>query len=152
MSRYDDIIAAVKTALGGISTANGYRTDAGSTVFENLEYQTQPKQLPCLILFPGDVTDSLGGDTPPSQGEENHTLPIEVEGWIKDDETGAQGAALRQDILQALKADRYFGGLTEGFQGAVSSGVEIVDGGAEGMLGFARVEATLFYVTAWGGA
>jgi hypothetical protein len=150
MSRYDDIITALTERLAEIRTAVGYRTDAGERVFINLEYKTAPKEVPCLIFFPGEVTDTLDGDTPPSQGEENHYLPVTIEGWIADDETGAQGQALRQDILQALKTDPYFGGLTEGYSGAINSSAEIEDGGEEGFLGFAQVTATIFYVTAYG--
>lgn len=150
MSRYDDIIAAHSARLSEIRTAVGYRTDAGERVFINLEYKTAPKEVPCLILFPGEVTDTLDGDTPPSQGEENHYLPVTIEGWTADDETGAQGQALRQDILQSLKTDPYLGGLTEGYSGAINSSSEIEDGGDEGLLGFAQVTATIFYVTAYG--
>ena len=150
MSTYDSIITALKAALAQIRTATGYRTDAGERVFINLEYQTAPKETPCIILFPGDVTDTIDGDTPPSQGEENHYLPVTIEGWISDDETGAQGHAIRQDILQAIKTDPYFLGVTEGFSGSITSGAEIVDGGEQGFLGFAQVSLTIFYVTAYG--
>jgi len=150
MTSYDAIITALQTALAQIRIANGYRTDAGALVHLNLEYQTAPKQTPCLILFPGDLTDTIDGDTPPSQGEENHMLPIAVEGWIADNESGSEGQMLRQDILKALKADQFFGGLTEGFSGSMASSTQIEDAGADGFFGSVQVTATIFYVTAWG--
>ncbi len=150
MTAFDAIITALQTALAQIRIANGYRTDAGALVHLNLEYQTAPKQTPCLILFPGEITDTIDGDIPPSQGEENHFLPITVEGWIADSESGAEGQKLRQDILKALKVDQFLGGLTEGFSGSVTSSTTIEDAGAEGFLGFVQVIATIHYVTAWG--
>lgn len=152
MSAYDNIVSYLEALLGQISLANGYRTDAGTKVWKNLEYKTAPAGMPCSILYPGAVSDTLGGDPPPSQGEENHLLPISIEGFIHDSERGDQGEALRQDFLQALKTDCYFGGLTEGFHGDISSSSTIEDAGDEGLIGFVKVDATILYVTAYGGA
>ena len=150
MSKYDDIITALQARLGLILIASGYRTDAGAKVWVNLQYQTEPPQVPCCIIFPGDVSDSLDGDTPPSQGEENHLLPVEIEGFIADDETGSAGHDLRQDILTALKVDRLFGGLTEGFSGAIESSATVYQAGQSGFRSHVQVRVTLFYVTAYG--
>ncbi len=150
MSRYDDINSALKAALGQILTANGYHTNAGQRVWQNLEYQTAPPDKPCMILYPGEVDDSLDGDPAPSQGEENHLLPIRVEGFIVDDEAGTRGSLLRQDIVKALKTDPYFAGLSEGFSGGFSSSATVEDGGEDGFLGMVEVNATLLYVTLYG--
>jgi len=152
MSRYDAIIAALLAAFARIQVANGYNTDAGQRVWKNQEYQTAPPEKPCIILYPGDIDDSLDGDPAPSQGEENHLLPFTVEGMIADDEAGTQGELLRQDILKALKADMFFGGLTEGFSGGQSSSATVEDAGEEGFLGHVVVNATLLYVTLFGEA
>lgn len=150
MSAYADILAAIEARLGQILVANGYRTDAGAAVWKNLEYQTAPPQKPCLIYYPGELSDSLDGDPAPGAGEENHLLPVEIEGFISDTERGDAAEALKLDILQALKADPYFGGLTEGWSGAITSSSTVEDGGAEGFIGFAKASVTLFYVTPWG--
>lgn len=156
MSKYDDILAALEARLGQVQLANGYRTDAGLRVWKNLEYQTAAPELPCLMYSPGDLSDSLEGDPPPSQGEENHFLPLKIDGVIRDTERGDQAEALKQDILQALKTDPYFGSLTEGFEGPVTSSAKTLaaadtEGLAdEGFLGFAEVSFSLFYVTAYG--
>lgn len=150
MSRLSDIIDAVEVALRGITQAGGYHTDAGLNVYLRLEFQLHPPVMPALILWPGDVTDSLEGDTPPSQGEENHLLPIEVEGYIATGERGEEAEGLRQDILKALKVDRLFGGLTEGYSGNITSTAEVEEAGEGGLLGHVQVKGTIFYVTAYG--
>ncbi|TLM66014.1 MAG: hypothetical protein FDZ69_07475 [Deltaproteobacteria bacterium] len=150
MSRLSDIIEAVETALQGIKQSAGYHTDAGYHVHLRREFQLSPPDKPALILWPGDVTDSLDGDPAPSQGEENHLLPIEIEGYIDTDERGEAAENLRQDILKALKADQYFGGLTEGYSGNTSSTVEVEEAGEEGLLGHVQVKATIFFVTGYG--
>lgn len=150
MSRYDDILAALATLLGTISQFNGYATDAGLTVYKNLEYQTAPPTKPCIIYYPGDVTDSLDGDPPPSNGEENHTLPVRIEGVIGETERGDRGELLRLDILKALKSDRLLGGLTEGHGSSIASSSAIEDAGDEGFLGFVQIELSIHYVTLYG--
>jgi hypothetical protein len=149
-SVYDNIIAAILARLALITQANGYRTDAGLNLFHQLEYTTLPPVLPCLILQAGDVTDTLDGNVPPSQGEENHLLPLDIEGYITDAESGANGQLLRQDILQALKVDRFFGGLTEGWSGSVESSASVFDAGDDGFRSHVQVRVTIFYVTAYG--
>lgn len=155
-SRYDDILTAIQARLAGISQASGFRTDAGFQVWKNLEYQTAPPNLPCVIYYPGTVSDTVEGDVPPSLGEENHFLPLKIDGVIRDTERGDQAEALKQDILRAFKSDPYFGGLTEGFSGAITSSSKVVPAAesdemiTEGFLGFVEVEVTIFYVTAYG--
>jgi len=151
MSRYDDIITALRTRLALIKISDGYRTDAGSRVWLNLEYQTAPAAKPCVIVYPGDVSDSLDGDVPPSLGEENHSLSIKLEGFIDDSETGYQGQALRQDILQVFNADRSLGNLVELVDPGLSSGATTEESAA-GFVSFVNVEFTLNYVTLLGGA
>lgn len=160
MSLYDDVLASIETALRRIRTTNGFRTNAGLLVWKNLEYETAPPDLPCVIYYPGQVSDTVEGEVPPSQGEENHYLPIKIDGVIRDTERGDKAEALRQDILAALKADPYFGGLTEGFSEGMTSSSRIEpaaeasdrdNAGEGGFLGFVEVNATIFYVTTYGG-
>ena len=150
MSRYDDIITALRTRFALVLKANGYRTDAGLKVWLNLEYQTAPPAKPCVIIYPGDVSDSLDGNVPPSLGEENHALPIKLEGFIDDTETGAQGQSLRQDILQAFNTDRSLGNLVELVDPGLSSSATVEEGGEAGFISFVQVELTLNYVTLMG--
>ncbi len=148
--KYDLIIAALLSALGQIQIVNGYNTDAGLKVWRQHEYMTEDPEKPCIILFPGEVTDSLDGDPAPSQGEENHLLPFKIEAFIADDAAGAQGSKLRQDIVKALKVDQYLGGLSEGYDGSVTSNSTVERAGNNGFLGFVEINATLLYVTLFG--
>ncbi|MCF6178908.1 MAG: hypothetical protein L3J63_05890 [Geopsychrobacter sp.] len=150
MSRYDDIITALQALQAQILIANGYRTDAGNKAWLNLEYQTEPPQKPCSILYPGEVTDSVDGDPPASLGEENHHLDIKLEGFINDTERGDQGQKLRQDFLQVINQDRTLGGLVEGIDGALKSSATIEQAGEGGFYSFVEMEFTLLYVTLWG--
>lgn len=150
MSHYDNLITALLAMLAQITVVGGYNTDAGQKVWLNLEYQTAPPQKPCVILFPGEVSDSLSSDPVPSFGEENHSLPLKIEAWITDSETGSQGQALRQDILKAFNADRSLGGLVELIDPNISSEATVEEGGEEGFISFVQVEMNLLYVTLLG--
>lgn len=159
MSRYDQIIAALRARFEGILVAGGYRTDAGNNVTINDEVKTEAPQFPCIMIFPGESRDSLAGETPPSQGEENHYLPVEISALIEDDAAGSRGEALRQDLLKALKADIYFGGLAEGLSGDIISSAETTPAASvpgikekppQGFIGKADLNFTIFYVTLFG--
>lgn len=150
MTKHEQILAALETLLRGITESNGFSCNAGDKVWRNLEYQSQPPEKPCLILYPQTVTDSLGGETPPSQGEENHFLPIEIEGFITDDERGSCAEGLRGDIAKAIKSDTYLGGLTEGFESSITSEARTENAGKDGFLGFVLVKFTILYVTLYG--
>lgn len=148
MSRYEQILAAVEAAVGQISIAGGYNTDAGLRVYRNLEYQSAEATRPFIAVHPGETTDSLTGETPPSLGEENHSLSLTIEGVTDDSERGESAEALRQDLLRALKIDPFFGGLAEGFD-RITSKASVEDGGEEGFVGVAAVHLNLQYVTLW---
>jgi len=164
MSRYDDIIAALQLRFSQIRVTpyievgyslgdyvdNIFQTDAGANSFLNLEYQTAPPEKPCTIVYTGDVTDTLDGDTPPSLGEENHFFEIKVEGFINDSAAGSEGQKLRQDFIHAINQDRTFGGLVEGVEGAIKSSTTVEPAGEGGFLSFVEIHFTLFYATIWG--
>lgn len=158
MSRITALQDRLEFNLGQITQANGYHTDAGRHVYKEFEYETAPPEKPSLIYSFGEVADTLEGETPPCQGEENHFLPVKVTGVIADNERGDQAELLRQDVLKAIKADPYFNGLAEGFQGQIMSSAKVVRGSdleeeepIEGFLGFCEVNITIFFVTAYGG-
>jgi len=146
----DNIVAWYMALLATITQASGYNTDAGLNVYLDLDYDTEPEKIPCSILYPGEVTDSLEGNTPPGAGEENHYLPLKFEGHIKEDDENTLGKALRNDLLRAIKADRFAGGLTEGFEGNITSNVITEESANRGYVSFVQIELTVFYVTAWG--
>lgn len=159
--READIKDALLAALAAISVGSGYYTDAGFRVFVGEEYKLQPPATPCLLVAFGERDDSFEGEVPPCIGEENHFLPVTVTGIVDDNERGERSSELKKDILKALKADRYLGNLTEGFEGGVKSsssvapavrvdaqtGEQIETGG---FIGSAEVSTTIFYVTAVG--
>lgn len=160
MSKHNDLLSALAARLASITIANGYSCNAGDSVFRGLEYQTEPPVLPCLAYFVGETVDGAGS-TEPSQGEENHLLPIEINGYVADSVLGEAADNLRQDILRALRSDEYFGSLSEGFEGTISSAStaepRILDEDApeytpdmEQYLGMCKVNLTIFYVTLYG--
>jgi hypothetical protein len=160
MSKHNDLLIALAARLATITEAAGYSCNAGDNVFRGLEYQTEPPVLPCLAYFVGETIDGAGS-TPPSQGEENHLLPIEINGYVADSVLGEAADNLRQDILRALRSDEYFDGLSEGFEGTITSAStaepRILDeaapeytAGVEQYLGMCKVNVTLFYVTPYG--
>lgn len=154
MSRHNDILAAIKDRLKSIAESAGYSCNAGDTVYLGLEYETAPPVLPCLAYFVGETVDGAGS-IEPSQGEENHLLNIEINGFIADNERAEAADLLRQDILRALRSDQYFGGLTDGFEGTITSvhkSEPRTDGEKEqeGFLGQCMVSVTILYVTLYG--
>jgi len=158
--------ATVKDALFArlalILQSGGYNTDAGLRVFLRDEYKTQPPEMPCLLVAFGDRNDTIGGEVPPSQGEENHLLQVTVSGVISDNERGDSADAICEDIINAINVDRWFGGITEGIEGSITSSATVAPSVRQnehgeqvetgGFVGSAIVTFTIFYVTAYGSA
>lgn len=144
------IIDALEAALKTIRLAGGFRTDAGTSVFRNLEYEGAPDAdlYPCIIVFPGEVTSGYEGDVPPALGEQNNFLSVRIEGHVVDDERGSQAHGLKADLRKALTAAGDFGGLAEEIQGFKCAAE--VSGGADGYRGYVAAEFVVFYVTARG--
>jgi hypothetical protein len=160
MSKHNDLLIALAARLATITESGGFSCNAGDNIFRGLEYETSPPVLPCLAYFVGETVDGAGS-TPPSQGEENHLLPIEINGYVADTVLGAAADNLRQDILRALRSDEYLGGLSEGFEGTITSAStsepRILDEddpehrtGDDQYLGMCKVNVTIFYVTLYG--
>jgi len=150
MSTELDILNILETTLRGVTVSNGYQTDAGSSVFKNLEYETAPENdlWPCSIYFPGELTSGTDGDTPPELGEQNNFLPIQLEGYVVDDERGTAGQQLKEDWRKAITAAGYFNGLAERVQDYKTSAE--VRPGAEGYWSYVSASFTIFFVTTWG--
>lgn len=150
MSAELDILTALEAALKAVLMVNGYQTDAGTNVYKNLEYETQPEDAiwPCNIYFPGELQSGFEGDVPPSLGEQNNFLPIRIESFILDDERGANGQKLKEDLRKAVTAAGTFGGLVELVE-RYSSRTEVKPG-SESYWSYIETEFTLFFVTAWG--
>lgn len=150
MSKEQEILNQLETALRGITVANGYQTDAGANTYRNLEYETAPESdlFPCNVYFPGELSSGNEGDVPPSLGEQNNFLPVKLEGFIEDDERGTAGQKLKEDFRKALTAAGDFGGLVELIQD-YKTAVEVRKG--DSYWSDVSCSFTIFFVTAWGG-
>lgn len=105
-----------------------FQTDAGQLVDKQLEYTEHPDDMPSLVFYTGKNDSALDGDVAPELGMENHIQEISIEGFITDDKAGSEGDKLKNDISVAIKADPWFGGLIEQFQGfSTDSAVQIGD-------------------------
>lgn len=150
MSVATDIIAALQALQAQILVANGYRTDAGLNTHLNLEYETEPPNKPCTILFPGDITDTVDDEC--CLGEESHYRPVKIQGCLLDDAAGTNGEDLRLDLLQAINQDRTLGGLIEDIDGDIKTKAEVKAAGDQGYISFVDLKCTLWWVTEFGGA
>lgn len=150
MSIESQILALLETALKAVLIANGYQTDAGTSVFKDLEYQTAPEASiwPCIIYFPGELQSGNEGDVPPSLGEQNNFLPIRLESYITDDERGTAGQQVKEDLRKVITSLGYFDGLAELVQG-YKSGTD-VQPGSDGFWSSVYADFVIFYVTPWG--
>jgi len=144
------ILTQLETALRGVTVANGYQTDAGKSVFKNLEYETAPEAdlWPCIIYFPGELSSGTDGEVPAGLGEQNNFLPVTLEAYIVDDERGTAGQKLKEDLRKAITAAGRFGELVELVQDYKSA--TEVRAGAESYWSAVSASFILFYVTPWG--
>lgn len=144
------ILNLLETTLRGVTVATGYQTDAGKSVFKNLEYETAPETdlWPCIIYFPGELSSGTEGEVPAGLGEQNNYLPVTFEAYIVDDERGAAGQKLKEDLRKAITAAGHFGELVEIVQD-YKSACEVRPG-AENYWSYVSASFTIFYVTAWG--
>jgi len=141
----DTYIAAL---LETITIANGYQTDAGASVYKDLEYTAHPDVMPSIAWFPGALQSGAEvGPVPPEMGEQNHLYPMSWEGFIADDLDGAEGRKLKADLIKALYSDYRFGGLIEVLDGCKSS-VAVQNG--DEIFSVVQVSFTIFYVTPYG--
>jgi hypothetical protein len=103
------------TLLNG--TVYAFRTDAGRLVDKQLEYTEHPDDMPSIAFYTGKNSRSFDGETTAELGMENHALEVSVEGFISSDKGGTEGDNLALDIVCALKADPWWGGLLIGMDG-----------------------------------
>lgn len=142
------IDAYISALLATITVANGYQTDAGASVYKELEYTAHPDIMPSLAWFPGDLQTGVEvGPVPPEMGEINHQYPMSWEGFIADDLDGAAGRKLKADLVKALFSDYRFGGLIEIIDSCKSS---VATQKGDGTFSIVQVSFTIFYVTPFG--
>lgn len=124
-----------------------FQTDAGTLVDTNLEYTEHPDIMPSLVYYPGENTISTDRDPEPELGMENHHQPFSVEGFISCDKAGTEAGQLKQDIVCALRADPWFGGLIEDLPGFTSDySVQV----GEDVFAIVKVSAQALYTVPFG--
>lgn len=122
MTHQDQIDAFIAALLASITVANGYNTNAGDTVFKELEYIEHSDVVPSISWLPGDLQSGTDvGDIPPEMGMTNHLYPHSLEGYIADELDGTAGRMLKADLIKALFSDPYMAGLIEPLNGCKSS-------------------------------
>lgn len=147
MTRSESIKAALTQLLSGVTTANGYQTDAGLHVFRELRYTENPDVMPSISVFFGETGSGTEGDIRPCFGEENHTIAVSIEGVIADDLDGEEGERLRSDIVSAIRSDYTLSGLCEPIDNIKSS---VAVSAGEEIFSTVFIGLSLLYVTAWG--
>jgi len=114
------IITAFKTMMENITTANGYETEIGSSVFEWREYPVETTEMPAMIIRDTDEEISYP-DHPESL---DCRLTIEL---ILFESGSTVGADLRKaigDIIKAIGVDETFGGYIYFIESMASSMVQ----------------------------
>lgn len=148
MTVQNQIDTYIANLLATITIANGYQTDAGGSVYKELEYTAHPDVMPSIAWFPGDLQSGVEvGPVPPEMGETNHMYPISWEGFIADDLDGFEGRKLKADFIKALYSDCRFGGLVEVIDSCKTS--TAVQKGDE-TFSIVQCSFTIFYVTPFG--
>jgi hypothetical protein len=148
MTVQDQIDSYIATLLATVATPYGYNTNAGASVYKNLEYTSRPDVIPCIAWFTGELQSGVDvGPYPAEMGETNHVYSLAWEGFIADDLDGAQGRLLKADLIKALFADPHFDGLIETVDG-VRSSVAVESG--DDIFSCVQVVFTVFYTTPYG--
>lgn len=148
MTKQDQIDSYISALLKSITIANGYQTDAGASVFKELEYTAHPDAMPSIAWFPGDLQSGVEiGPVPPEMGEQNHLYPMSWEGFIADNLDGSEGRKLKSDMVKALYSDTRFGGLVEIIDSCKSS---VAAQAGDDVFSLVQVSFTIFYVTPFG--
>lgn len=116
MTLKETIEANILTMLGNILPGNTvtiegqqytYQTDAGTNVYEGLEYTEHTEDTAHLALFRGELTSRISGDEGVPLGFEHHHYGLNIEGMILDDKRGTEGEKLRRDLVQTVKSDDF---------------------------------------------
>lgn len=120
------LIDAIRASLGVISIQNGYSTDAGLSIHEWRDPETEPIQdgeMPCILIRDesGDVAD-LDFNTI------EHSLTLNVSVIDQGDDAPKLARALEGDVVKALGVDQTFGGLCHYF-GLVNSTTSVRQSG-----------------------
>lgn len=157
MTIKDQIEARIRELLAGIrqgatvtcyGTDYTFQTDAGATVYTELEHTENPDTLPHLVFFRGQLV-SGGLEIPGvSISHTGHAYSVKINGAIHDTKDGAQGDKLRADIVKAFQSDPSLGRLCNYITNITSS-----SGLAQGeeVISIAEVTFTVYYRTVLGG-
>ena len=107
------IISAMVTRLGTITTANGYLTNIGNSVALWRTTEFEKWEMPsCSIADTQDTAEV--SDLRPNGGHERHKLTVEILAVISDgDNTPATLEQARADIINAIGIDPRWGGVAE---------------------------------------
>jgi hypothetical protein len=108
VSAREDVLRELASRLAGITTSNGYNTNAGQKVFLGQEPN----------LGPNDPTEALaivvGADSPGYQGENvAYEVTVEIQALVRADVSDPLLAmeAVLADIKKAVEQDHDLGGL-----------------------------------------
>jgi hypothetical protein len=92
----ESILAAIKTALDGVS---------GATAYRNIYLPLKETELPAMVLFDGDQTSQVHSVT-----QMIHNLLVEVECTVEGTDVGATQNDIYAKVVQAVCADTTLGG------------------------------------------
>ncbi len=116
-NKWQRIITAVITQLKTIKTTAGYKTNAGTNVYEWLGRPLAEGEMPGIIVrdtFPEEII---------TVGAHEHTLLIECFVFTSGATATTQAREVIADIVTAFGADRTWGGLVEDTQPAPGGGL-----------------------------
>lgn len=102
------ILDAVATRLGTITTANGYETEAGGNVYEWAVVPLDQDNLPAL-----GYKDSGEDIVDETVGEQIRTLHVDIVGIEKGTAVTAFTRKISADVIKAAGTDLTWGGLAE---------------------------------------
>ncbi len=138
LTKRERIVAAMLTALRGIKTAAGYRTNLGDYVFDWLTRPLTEDEMPgaCVRDLDATVEDLAGLDF--------YRLPVAVE--IYELEAAVMRAAAA-DVKKAIAAARFCGGAAEDMR-VLNDGVEAEQNETQGRVQGQRILFEVQYVTA----
>lgn len=108
------LVDAIRASIGVISLKNGYSTDAGLSIHEWRDPETEPIQdgeMPCIMIRDesGEVSD-LDFNT------SEHSMTLNVSVVDQGDDAPRLARQLEGDAVKALGIDDTFGGLCHYFQ------------------------------------
>lgn len=136
-----DIAEAIDTRLKTIKTTAGYKTNAGTNVFDWIDRDLADSELDAIIY-----RDTLNDLEIESFGRSINQIRVEIEGKTKSTTTTAkQCRLLIEDIYKAISTDETWGGLALQTQ-PVSDEIEVRM--QDKIMGTARIVVNIMYESA----